>query len=91
MGAITAVRRESGEIDIQDVITKKPLTVHISPDSQMKKMPDLRAMMSAPKAPAGSHAAPAPQPAAEPGKPFDIQTAMQGLPAATFDDLKVGG
>ena len=78
MGAITAVRREQGEIDIQEVTTKKPLTVRIAHDSQMKKMPDLRAMMTGSK------------PTTTPGKPFDIQTAMQGLPAATFDDLKVG-
>jgi len=81
MGAITAVRREQGEIDIQEVTTKKPLTIRIAGDSQMKKMPDLRAMMT------GGHSA---QPTTPPGKPFDIQTAMQGLPAATFDDLKVG-
>ena len=84
MGPITAVRRDAGEIDIKDAITKQPLTVHISGDSQMKKMPDLRAMMTAPKA----HE---PQPAAAEGKPFDMQAAMMGLPAATFDDLKVGG
>ena len=91
MGAITAVRREQGEIDIQEVITKQSLTVRIAGDSQMKKMPDLREMMTGSKAPAtGNHAAPAPQPVTPPGKPFDIQTAMQGLPAATFDDLKVG-
>ena len=51
MGPITAIRRDAGEIDIQEVITGKPLTIHISPDSAMKKMPDLRAMISAPKAP----------------------------------------
>jgi len=88
MGAIIAVRRDQGEIDIQEVITKKPLTVRIAGDSQMKKMPDLRAMMTGSPS-AGDHAPPAPQ-AAQPGKPFDIQTAMQGLPAATFDDLKIG-
>ena len=87
MGAITAIRRDMSEIDIQEVITKKPLTVRIAADSQMKKMPDMRAMMTAP---AQGHDAPAPRPAADPGKPFDIQTAMQSLPAATFDDLKVG-
>ncbi|MEO8369653.1 MAG: hypothetical protein ABI806_10660 [Candidatus Solibacter sp.] len=88
MGAITAVRRDQNEIDIQDVTTKKPFTIHIAGDSQMKKMPDLRAMMTGSKAQtSGDHA---PQPTMPPGKPFDIQTAMQGLPAATFDDLKVG-
>jgi hypothetical protein len=91
MGAITAVRRDQGEIDIQEVTTRKPLTVRIAGDSQMKKMPDLRAMMTGSKVPAaGGHVAPPPQPATPPGKPFDIQMAMQGLPAATFDDLRVG-
>jgi DNA gyrase/topoisomerase IV subunit A len=87
LGPITAINREAGEIQIQEVTTKRPLTIRVIADSQLKKMPDMRAMM-APR-PAGEHAAPAPS--AADGKGFDIQTAMERLPAARIDDLKVGG
>jgi hypothetical protein len=87
LGPITGINREAGEIQIQEVTTKRSLTIRVIADSQLKKMPDMRAMM-APR-PAGEHAAPAP-PAAD-GKGFDIQTAMERLPSASIEDLKVGG
>ena len=83
MGAITSINRETGEIQIQEVMTKKPLTIRVTGASQLKMMPDMRAML-------------APRPAdhtvsaATPAK-FDIQTAMERLPAGKIDDLKVGG
>jgi hypothetical protein len=78
MGPITAIRRETGEIEIQEATTKKPLIVHVLAASQLKSMPDMRAM--------STHGPAAPAPAA-----FDVQTAMERLPAARFEDLKVGG
>ena len=57
MGPITSIRRETGEIQIQEVTTKKPLTIHVIGASQLKTMPDMRAMF----APMGP---PAPAPAA---------------------------
>jgi hypothetical protein len=87
LGPVTAINREAGEIQIQDVTTKKLLTIRVAADSQLKMMPDMRAMM-APR-PAGGHTAPAPT--AADGKGFDIQTAMQRLPAAKIEDLKIGG
>jgi hypothetical protein len=87
LGPITAINREAGEIQIQEVITKRPLTIRVIADSQLKKMPDMRAML-APR-PAGEHAPPAP--AAEDGKGFDIQSTMERLPAARIEDLKIGG
>jgi hypothetical protein len=78
MGPITAIRRETGEIQIQDVTTKKPLTIHIINASQLKTMPDMRAMLV--------HGPAAPAPAQ-----FDIQATMERLPVAQFEDLKVGG
>ena len=76
LGPITAINREAGEIQIQEVTTKKPLTIRVIADSQLKKMPDMRAMMAPRPA---DHAAPAP--AAADGKGFDIQSAMERLPA----------
>jgi hypothetical protein len=85
LGSITAIHREAGEIQIQEVTTKRPLTIRVIADSQLKMMPDMRAMMS--PRPAGGHAAPV----AADGKGFDIQTAMERLPPARIEDLKIGG
>ncbi len=82
MGPITSINRETGEIQIQEVMTKKPLTIRVTADSQLKMMPDMRAML-APR-PADHVASAAP-----PAK-FDIQTAMERLPATKVDDLKLG-
>jgi hypothetical protein len=82
MGPITSVNRETGEIQIQEVSTKKPLTIRVIAASQLKRMPDMRAMF-APR-PTSAHTEPAPA-------KFDIQSTMERLPAAQFDDLKVGG
>jgi DNA gyrase/topoisomerase IV subunit A len=83
MGAITSINRETGEIQIQEVMTKKPLTIRVTGGSQLKMMPDMRAMLAPRPA---DHAAPPAAPAK-----FDIQTAMERLPVAKLDDLKVGG
>ena len=82
LGPITAIHPETGEIEIQDVATKKPLTVRVIPDSQLKLMPDMRAMLAPRPA---THTAPAADPAQ-----FDIQSAMERLPVAKLEDLKVG-
>ena len=78
MGPITAIRRETSEIQIQEVTTKKPLIIHVIAASQLKTMPDMRAMLT--------HGPAAPAPAQ-----FDIQATMERLPVARFEDLKVGG
>ncbi len=78
MGPITAIRRETGEIQIQEVTTKKPLIIHVIAASQLKTMPDMRAMLT--------HGPAVPAPAQ-----FDIQATMERLPLANFEDLKVGG
>jgi hypothetical protein len=82
LGPITAIHPDTGEIEIQDVTTKKPLTVRVIADSQLKLMPDMRAMLAPRPA---THTVPAATPAQ-----FDIQSAMERLPAAKLEDLKVG-
>ena len=84
LGPITAINREAGEIQIQEVTTKRPLSIRVIADSQLKKMPDMRAMAT--PRPVGEHAPPAAD-----AKGFDIQAAMERLPAARIEDLKVGG
>jgi hypothetical protein len=87
LGTITAVNREAGEIQIQDVATNLPLTIHITAASQLKMMPDMRAILFGAK-PAEHSAAPPPR---EPAGRFDLQRTLQQLPPAKLEDLKVGG
>lgn len=79
LGPITAVNRETNEIQIQDLNSKKPLTIRLSPDSRLKKMPDMRAMLAAKPADAETQAH------------FDLQQTLERLPVGQFEDLKVGG
>jgi hypothetical protein len=74
LGTIAEVDREKGEIKIVDLTSKKPLTVRLTADTRMKKIPDLHEM------PAG-HAG---------HQPANIAQMLQQLPAGGIDDLKVG-
>jgi hypothetical protein len=75
-GSITAVNAEAGEVTVKDMASGKPLVVKVTADSQLKKMPDMSAMMSMPGmmgrggppngAPAGAPAS-GPPPGAAPG------------------------
>ncbi|HXB70903.1 MAG TPA: hypothetical protein VNY05_21895 [Candidatus Acidoferrales bacterium] len=44
-GSVTAVNMETKEVTIKDLTNNKPLVVKFTADSQLKKMPDLSAMM----------------------------------------------
>lgn len=46
-GTVTAVSAETKQITVKDLVTSKPLVVHITPDSQLKAMPDFAAMIAA--------------------------------------------
>lgn len=95
VGTITAVNRAAGEIDIEELAEKKLLTIRITADSQLKMMPDMRAMfrnrMSGDGSPqgGGSHAPTADIP--QPESRNDILRMIERLPAATMENLKVGG
>lgn len=75
-GSVTAVNVEKREITVKDLSNNKPLSIRIAADSQIKKMPDMAAMMggmgrgamaaSGGAAPAGAFGGGAP-PAAAPG------------------------
>jgi hypothetical protein len=81
LGTIAQVDRERGEMKILDSTSQKPLTVRLTADTRMKKMPDLREM------PAGHGNADtheAPRGAA------NVAQMLQQLPQGGFDDLKVG-
>jgi hypothetical protein len=78
LGPITAVDREAREIRIQDAATKKLLTIRLTPESQIKMLPDFH-KVGAPTGD-GTH-----------GAPLDIAKMLQQLPGGAIEDLKVGG
>jgi len=74
LGTVAEVDREKAEMKILDLTSKRPLVVRLTADTQMKKMPDPREMMS-------GHAE---------HPPAGLAQMLQQLPAGGFDDLKVG-
>ncbi|SPF36370.1 conserved hypothetical protein [Candidatus Sulfopaludibacter sp. SbA4] len=80
VGTVTAVNPDSREIVIEDLRTKEALTVRVTAGSQLKMLPDMRAMMSG-----QPHGAPANE-----GAQFDIKQVLEHLPAATMADVKAG-
>lgn len=81
LGPITAIHREAGEVQIRDSQTNALLTIRITADSRLKKMPDMHEMFGA-MMKGGKPAA-----ATEPG---GMAQMLDRLPAGTLDDLKVG-
>ncbi|HYL75930.1 MAG TPA: DUF5666 domain-containing protein [Bryobacteraceae bacterium] len=85
IGAITAVDTEARTITIADLATKKPLTIRVTADTQLKEMPDFRGMFKNGK-PEG-HAA---QAVSDPQK-LDVVKLIEMLPLTKFESLRVGG
>jgi hypothetical protein len=46
-GTVTAVNVEGKQVVVKDLVTSKPLTIHVTADSQLKAVPDFAAMMAA--------------------------------------------
>lgn len=80
MGPITAVNADAREITIRDVATKQPLTVRLTEDSKLKKLPDFLAIIGG-KA-HGEHSD---------GRPPELSQMLERLAPARFEDLNVGG
>jgi hypothetical protein len=77
LGTIRAVNREAAEIRVEEAVTKTPLTIRLAPGSQVKLMGAMRA---------SEHGG-----GSEPAGRFDLQRLIEGMPAGTIADLKVGG
>jgi hypothetical protein len=86
MGSIAAINLEAREIQIADAVDGRPWTIRITTESQLKVLPDLRAMFAA--ASSSGHGGAAPHPAAD--LP-DMAQMLRSLPPARLDDLKIGG
>jgi hypothetical protein len=89
LGLITAVDRDSRQIRIQELETKKPLTIRLTSDSQLRMMPEFRAMFGAMMT-AGQHGQAGSNGAAA-GGTLDMAKILGALPAARIEDLKIGG
>ncbi len=103
-GLITAIDSSANTLTLQDLATKKPVTVLITPESQLKKLPAMLAMMIAARlkgvSPAGQPlpaGGGAPPQGARPGgmggngqRGGDFQQLMSRLPAASLADLQKG-
>jgi hypothetical protein len=89
IGAITAIDREANKITIDDLVTKKPAVIRVTADTQLKALPDFRALFggSKPANGGGSHGPPA---GFDQGK-LDVAKLLDSIPATTFEKLKVGG
>lgn len=91
-GNITAVNPAAHEITVSDVSTRKPVTVRLVADSLLKGMPEFRQAAAA--APHGGGGAGAAQHGGGGANPFSgpggMAHMLDQMPAAQFEDLKVG-
>jgi len=85
-GTITAINPDS--ITVTEIGTNKPLTIKLTADSQIKKMPNMAGMMMGRGGPPGG--APAGGPPAGAQRVPDMSQMVERMPAAKLDELKPG-
>lgn len=94
-GTVTSVDAADGTINIMDLITRKPVQVKVTADSQLRKLtPPMaqglaRLLKGGPEGSAPP-AAPSGAPAGRPGGPPDLQRMLGRVPAVTLADLQKG-
>jgi hypothetical protein len=89
-GAITDVNREAHEIQIAEAVDGRAWTIRITAESQLKTLPDLRAMFAVVSS--GGRGGAEPHPTPHPGGDLpDMAQVLRSLPPARLDDLKIGG
>ena len=89
IGAITAIDTEARKITIADLVTKKPMTIRVTGDTQLKEMPDFRGLFKNGGAHSG-RSSPVAQAVSDPQK-LDLAKLIEMLPLTKFETLKVGG
>jgi hypothetical protein len=89
-GTVASVDPAANEVIVMDVITKKPVTVKVSADSQLKKLPPMVAQMIAMRLKGGTPGAP-PGSAGGAGAGQGGAAAASGAPAAGEGQLAHGG
>ena len=86
-GVVTGVNASAGTLTVNDLATKKPVELKVTPESQMKKLPDRMAQGIAMRlkgmGPGGNGAAPAGQPGAPPAASGGQSPAANGTSGST--------
>ena len=88
-GSIVSVDTAANTVTIKEMGTGNPLTVKVLPDSQVKKMPDLSAMMGA-GIPGTARTNGTPSPGGKPPAGPDLTQMLERMPSANLADLKPG-
>ena len=83
---VLSVDAGAGEVKVKDLASKKPLTIVVTGDTKMKKLPEMMARMLARRYQGGGQAA---APGSAP-RNFDIRQMLERAPAATLSELKAG-
>lgn len=94
-GTVTAVDAANNTISVMDLITKKPVQIKVTSDSQMRKLTPMMAQglaMLLKGRPEGTPPAPASSgpPGGRPGGPPDLQRMLGRVPAVTLAELQKG-
>jgi hypothetical protein len=90
-GAIVSVDAGAGEVSVKDLAEGKPLVIHVTPETRLKRMLDRQAMIammhggSAGAHPEGGHA-----PGAMPPTMMSLNEMLERLPDVSVADLKTG-
>jgi Domain of unknown function (DUF5666) len=91
---ITAINPQTGELTVKDLATKKPLTIKVDANSEMRKLPEQAARMLArryaPGAQTGENGAPPPGAGRGGGRGGDVGQMLDNLPAMPISELKPG-
>lgn len=82
-GTVLSADPETKEIKIKDNADEKTLTVKVTPDSQLKRMPAFGGMRSGAAGAAGEQGG-------RPGGSHDIAQMLEHMPAAQFQDIHPG-
>lgn len=94
-GTVTSVDAANSTINVMDLITKKPVAVKVTTDTQLRKLTPQMAQglaMLLRGRPEGTPPAPASSgpPGGRPGGPPDLQRMLGRVPAVTLADLQKG-
>jgi hypothetical protein len=96
-GTISAVNPGDNSIRVTDLVTKQPVVVSMTSDSQLRKLPPMMAQRIAQrlKAPAdsatgGGQSSSAPSTSLPGGGSLDLQQMLQRVPSATLTELQKG-
>jgi hypothetical protein len=91
-GRITSINAERGEVVINNILTKQPLTIVVTPDSLIRRiLPRHALMLIDGGAKDNRGAASSPPPAdKQAGAPGDAQDIVERLPTIALNELKVG-